>query len=1046
MKKLIALFVLLSAATVHMFALDFSYEGLNYTVIDEAAKTCMTKAGRPSTPGSIVSGDLVIPETANNEGVDYTVVEIGEYSFCSKSSQSATVNRSLTSVVIPKTVTKIGEWAFSYCKGLKSIEIPNSVKIIGQRAFCYSGIKSIVIPNSVTAIEDNTFLSCDSLTSVEIPNSVTTIGLQAFRFTAITMLKLPNSVKSIRQQAFSTCAKLGSVELSNSLDSIASGAFRYCEALTSIDIPASVTYLDEKAFASCSNLKAINVDENNKDYCSISGIVWNKEGTKVVIVPDAYSGSLEIPSTATAIADYAFSGREGLTSIIIPNTVTSIGNSAFNGCTGLTTITIPNSVTSIGDYAFNSCTELTSITMSNSVVSIGNYAFRRCTQLASMSLPNTLTTIGDGAFEQCDFTTITIPKSVTTIGASPFSKCWSLKEILVEEGNTAYCSINGSLFNKEATKIVSVPCGLRGTFEIPNTVTEIGDYAFCGSRFRTITIPNSVSSIGKGAFESCVISTITLPNGLSTIKDKTFDNCGSLETINIPGSVTSIGSSAFYRCYKLKTITIPNTVTSIGFGAFSQCSGLISITLPNSLNVIESATFAGCSGLTSVNIPNSVTSIGDHVFSGCSGLTSINIPNTVTSIGDNAFNECSGLTSITIPNSVSTIGIGVFKKCSNLTSVIIPSSVTTINNNAFDECDKLANIQCYASVPPMANSSSFSQNVYNAATLYVPEGTKERYAKADAWKEFKNVEDNLPMIGNVDMTARLFTDRIMVIGEQISWMLNLKPANAVEYVEFSTSKENIITIDKIQRASGVVNAMVSAKSYGTVTLTAKCDNTTVTCGIAVVPYSVTLDCNKADLDLAEQKQLSASLFPARNATIVWASSNTNVAEVSADGLITAKAPGEAVITATCGDGSAYCIVNVPQPDDVPEVKLSIKLALAQKLQLSAIISPENADDEVVWTSTNPEIVAVADDGTVTAKALGNAVVTATCGERSASCVFNVEESAGDITGIDDINSEVSNEVVVYNLQGILMDVSTREELKELPAGYYIVNNQVELVK
>ena len=157
MKKLIALFVLLSAATVHMLALDFTYEGVNYTVIDEAAKTCMTKAGRPSTPGSIVSGDLVIPETANNEGVDYTVVEIGEYSFCSKSSQSATVNRSLTSVVIPKTVTKIGEWAFSYCKGLKSIEIPNSVKIIGQRAFSYSGIKSIVIPNLVTAIRTTHF-------------------------------------------------------------------------------------------------------------------------------------------------------------------------------------------------------------------------------------------------------------------------------------------------------------------------------------------------------------------------------------------------------------------------------------------------------------------------------------------------------------------------------------------------------------------------------------------------------------------------------------------------------------------------------------------------------------------------------------------------------------------------------------------------------------------------------------------------------------------------------------------------------------------------
>ena len=486
--------------------------------------------------------------------------------------------------------------------------------------------------------------------------------------------------------------------------------------------------------------------------------------------------------------------------------------------------------------------------------------------------------------------------------------------------------------------------------------------------------------------------------------------------------------------------------------AFSACSNLTSINIPNSVTSIGGNAFSYCSGLTSVNIPNSVTSIGGNAFSYCSSLTSINIPNTITWIGDNAFRGCSSLMSITIPNSVSTIVNGVFSKCSNLTSVIIPSSITSIRMDAFEECDKLANIQCYASVPPMANSSLFSQNVYNAATLYVPEGTKERYAKTDAWKEFKNVEDNLPMIGNVDMTARQVTDWIMVIGQQFFWSVNLKPANAVDYVEFSTSNEDIIAIDKITKDSTVATAKVSAKSYGSVTLTAKCDNTTVTCGIAVVPYSVTLDCNNADLDVSEQKQLTASVFPQREFTyseppaVVWASSNTNVAEVSADGLITAKSPGEAVITATCGDGSAYCIVNVPQPADVPEVKLSIKLALAQKLQLSAIISPENADDEVVWTSTNSEIVAVADDGTVTAKALGKAVVTATCGERSASCVFSVEESAGDITGIDDVNSEVSNEVVVYNLQGILMDVSTREELKELPAGYYIVNNQVELVK
>lgn len=477
------------------------------------------------------------------------------------------------------------------------------------------------------------------------------------------------------------------------------------------------------------------------------------------------------------------------------------------------------------------------------------------------------------------------------------------------------------------------------------------------------------------------------------------------------------------------------------------------ITLSNSITEIADDTFSGCRLLTSISIPNSVTRIGSAAFSGCGSLASVSFPHSLTSIGGSAFSGCYSLASISLPNTLKTIDSFAFSYCSKLTSLIIPNSVTSIGDNAFYRCNNLTQIQCYVSFPP-SSYSIFSQEIYDTATLYIPTGTKERYAKVNGWKEFKNVVDDLSSNGIIDMTPRSFTSRMALRDQQITWFVYINPA-AAEYVECSTSDESIVKIDRVQKDKyngSWVNVIATAKSYGMATITAKCDNTTLSCVVSVVPYTVTLDCDSVDLAVSGQKQLTASVFPQREFTyseppaVVWASSNTDVAEVSESGLVTAKSPGEAVITATCGDGSAYCIVNVPQPADVPEVKLSIKLALAQKLQLSAIISPENADDEVVWTSTNPEIVAVADDGTVTAKALGNAVVTATCGERSASCVFSVEESAGDITGIDDVNSEVSNEVVVYNLQGILMDVSTREELKELPAGYYIVNNQVELVK
>ena len=131
--------------------------------------------------------------------------------------------------------------------------------------------------------------------------------------------------------------------------------------------------------------------------------------------------------------------------------------------------------------------------------------------------------------------------------------------------------------------------------------------------------------------------------------------------------------------------------------------------------------FMLCGGLTSVTIPNSVTSIGDYAFYFCGGLTSVTIPNSVTSIGDYAFYFCSGLPSITIPNSVSSIGAQTFAACSGLTSVI----------------SQMEN-------PCAINSSCFEQNVYENATLYVPQGTISKYNSTDFWYYFDNIVEGEP--------------------------------------------------------------------------------------------------------------------------------------------------------------------------------------------------------------------------------------------------------------------------------------------------------------
>ena len=439
--------------------------------------------------------------------------------------------------------------------------------------------------------------------------------------------------------------------------------------------------------------------------------------------------SVSIPNSVTSIGDWAFRDCSGLTSVTIPNSVTSIGNEAFRGCSGLTSVSIPNSVASIGDSAFWGCTSLTSVSIPNSVTSIGIWAFYECSGLTSVTIGNSVTSIGDAAFLNCSgLTSVTIPNSVTSIGLFAFSHCTSLTSVT-----------------------------------IGNSVTSIGQSAFSGcSGLTSITIPNSVTSIGNYLFSGCSDLTSLKVESGNTVYDSR-DNCNAI--------IETATNTLIYGC--MNTI-IPNSVTSIGEWAFSGCSGLTSVSIPNSVTSIGSTAFSGCSDLTSVTIPNSVTSIGTSAFYGCSGLTSIKvesgntkydsrnncnaiietatntlisgckntvIPNSVTIIGSSAFGGCSGLTSITIPNSVTSIGQAAFSGCSGLTSITIPNSVTTIGTSAFANCRGLTSVVSKMVNPCNINNSCFPNNVFENTTLYVPQGTIDKYQATESWNKFLHIEE-----------------------------------------------------------------------------------------------------------------------------------------------------------------------------------------------------------------------------------------------------------------------------------------------------------------
>ena len=534
---------------------------------------------------------------------------------------------------IRKGVKVIGGLAFAYCKSLTIINIPNSVTTIGEWAFfnCNS-LTNINIPNSVTTIGENAFCLCDSLTSINIPNSVTTIGNSAFLdCVSLTNINIPNSVTTIGDSTFDLCESLTNINIPNSVTTIGKGAFSGCKSLTSINIPNSVTMIGDSAFDGCRSLTSITIPSSvvtiiGNSFCGWHGILNNESNAFI------YEDHVLFNKNKTTLIAY----RAKETNYTIPNSVTTIGEGAFSGCESLISINIPNSVTTIGDSAFWGCKSLVNINIPNSVTTIGKNAFAWCDSLTSINIPNSVTTIGDWGLGTCkSLTSITIPNSVVTIIGNPF---YHWHGNLYNESK-AFIYEDHVLFNKNKTTLIAYRAK-ETNYTIPNSVTTIGECAFCGCESLTsINIPNSVTTIGAGA----------------------FGGCESLTNINIPNSVTTIGEYAFCHCDFLTNINIPNGVTTIGKYAFSDCKSLTNINIPNSVTRIGKSAFRLCKSLTSINIPNSVTTIGDEAFRDCASLTNINIPNSVTTIEDGAFRDCENLPSHIKSDIIQRFGEKVFK-------------------------------------------------------------------------------------------------------------------------------------------------------------------------------------------------------------------------------------------------------------------------------------------------------------------------------------------------------------------------------------------------
>ena len=452
------------------------------------------------------SGNVVIPESFENDGMTYHVVAIGDNAF--KGSTG------LTSVTIPETVTSLGNNAFMSCAGLTSVYIPNTVGQIGSNAFkgCM-GLSSINLPVTLTALNEHAFDSC-GITSIIIPETITAIPTGCFaNCYMLETVTLPAELTAIGKEAFYRCNSLKSIDLPETITTLEQGAFK-SSGLTSFTLPPQITTISAELLRYTSDMKTVTLHDKLTTIGSFS-------------FANCGFSSIDIPLSVREIKANAFYSSY-LTSIVIPDSVTTLGKKAFSNCIRMTNAHIGDGIKVIGDSTF--------------------YWSPYSPREVSFGDSSQLTTIGASAFAHNKLERIDLPKTVKSIGTRAFESCKSLKTIDLGDRLTA---IAGHTFeNSDALEEV----------KMPNTVKSIGEEAFSHCyNLKVINMSDSLTYISSYAFWQCRnLKRMRIPDMVTSIGYCLFDQCVSLEEVVFGQSLKTMGSLLFRGCSALKSVIMLN--------------------------------------------------------------------------------------------------------------------------------------------------------------------------------------------------------------------------------------------------------------------------------------------------------------------------------------------------------------------------------------------------------------------------------------------------------------------------------------------------------
>ena len=428
----------------------------------------------------------------------------------------------------------------------KSITIPsimngNTVVQIGEGVFQENdNIQSVTIPATVKTINNYAFNLCFGLSSVTFASGseLITIGEAAFGSTAISSINLPSKLQYIAENAFEYCENLTSVTIPNSTKTIFGGAFANCTNLSTVTIGSKVSDIKSGAFAGCPALSSISVNSSNETYSSVSGVLYNKNKTTLLLYPQGKSNTgFELRDETTTIADYAFEGNTALQQLLINSTssLVSIGVGAFRGCSSLKSIMdIPDSLTTIGDEAFKG-------------VASNLYVKSNCDHplVASAIIQNVSTRSWERVHSTTDSGTITTPSTCTENGIKSY-KCVKCGEVI----STSPAPL------AEHTKITVKENIIPATLNTTGSYDEVEKCSVCGKEFsRTpVTVPKLIS-IAKAK--------------VTGIKAKTYTGKATSQAVTVKlGTKTLVKGTDYKVTYKNNKNVGTATVTITGINAY----------------------------------------------------------------------------------------------------------------------------------------------------------------------------------------------------------------------------------------------------------------------------------------------------------------------------------------------------------------------------------------------------------------------------------------------------------------------------------------------